>query len=29
VIESPDGPRAAVAIGDDGIWPRTAGDWEP
>jgi DNA-binding GntR family transcriptional regulator len=30
VIESPDGPRAAaVAAGDDGIWSRAAGDWEP
>ena len=30
VIESPDGPRAAaVAVGDDGIWSRAAGDLEP
>jgi hypothetical protein len=30
VIESPDGPRAAaVAVGDDGIGSRAAGDLEP
>jgi hypothetical protein len=30
VIESPDAPRAAaVAAGDDGNWPRAAGDGEP
>jgi hypothetical protein len=30
VIESPDGPRAAaLAVGEDGVWSRAGGDWEP